>query len=123
MNTQSLLHAADRISMAVGKAFAWLIVVLMLLVVVPWFWLVSERNPEFLRFFFIHEHWQRYTSNVHSRKGPLLYFVPLLLGASLRHRGEEFVAWPRSLADFLTGRMTALPLVHPWGNRLELVAT
>ena len=33
MNTQSLLHAADRISMAVGKAFAWLIVVLMLLVV------------------------------------------------------------------------------------------
>ena len=33
MNTQSLLHAADRVSMAVGKAFAWLIVVLMLLVV------------------------------------------------------------------------------------------
>lgn len=33
MNTQSLLHAADRISMAVGKAFAWLIVLLMLLVV------------------------------------------------------------------------------------------
>ncbi len=33
MNPQSLLHAADRISMAVGKAFAWLIVVLMLLVV------------------------------------------------------------------------------------------
>ena len=33
MNTQSLLHTADRISMAVGKAFAWLIVVLMLLVV------------------------------------------------------------------------------------------
>lgn len=33
MNTQSLLHAADRLSMAVGKAFAWLIVALMLLVV------------------------------------------------------------------------------------------
>jgi galactose mutarotase-like enzyme len=42
-----------------------------------------------------------------------------MLGASLRHRGEEFVAWPRSLADFVTGRMTAVPLVHPWGNRLE----
>jgi galactose mutarotase-like enzyme len=41
-----------------------------------------------------------------------------MLGASLRHRGEEFVAWPRPLADFLTGRMTAVPLVHPWGNRL-----
>jgi galactose mutarotase-like enzyme len=42
-----------------------------------------------------------------------------MLGASLRHRGEEFVAWPRPLGQFLAGRMTALPLVHPWGNRLE----
>jgi aldose 1-epimerase len=41
------------------------------------------------------------------------------LGASLRHRGEEFVAWPRPLAQFRAGRMTAMPLVHPWGNRLE----
>ncbi|KWR75582.1 glycosyltransferase family 39 protein [Cupriavidus sp. IDO] len=58
-------------------------VALMLLVTVPWFWLVSERNPEFLRFFFIHEHWQRYTSTVHSRKGPLWYFIPLLVGGFL----------------------------------------
>jgi TRAP-type mannitol/chloroaromatic compound transport system permease small subunit len=32
MNVQKLLHTADRISTWVGKAFAWLIVVLMLLV-------------------------------------------------------------------------------------------
>lgn len=38
--------------------------------------------------------------------------------ASIRHRGDEFVAWPRSLAEFREGRMTAVPLVHPWGNRL-----
>src|SRR5438034_7006714 len=42
-----------------------------------------------------------------------------MLGASLRHRGDEFVAWPRTLAEFQSGRMTAMPLVHPWGNRLE----
>lgn len=58
-------------------------IALMLLVAVPWFWLVSERNPEFLRFFFVHEHWERYTSTVHSRKGPLLYFVPLLIAGFL----------------------------------------
>ncbi len=51
----------------------------MLAVVTPWFWLVSVRNPEFPSFFFIHEHWQRYTSTVHHRSGPLWYFVPLLL--------------------------------------------
>jgi aldose 1-epimerase len=42
-----------------------------------------------------------------------------MLCASVRHRGVEFVAWPRTLAEFLTGRMTAVPFVHPWGNRLE----
>jgi TRAP-type mannitol/chloroaromatic compound transport system permease small subunit len=37
MNTQTLLHTADQISTWVGKAFAWLIVGLMLLVVVEVF--------------------------------------------------------------------------------------
>lgn len=45
----------------------------------PWFVLVSLQNPEFPRFFFIHEHWQRFTSNVHHREGAWYYFVPLLL--------------------------------------------
>ena len=47
-------------------------------------------------------------------------FLPAcgMLCTSLRHRGEEYVAWPRSLADFRAGSMTAIPLVHPWGNRL-----
>jgi aldose 1-epimerase len=39
--------------------------------------------------------------------------------ASIRHHDNEYVAWPRSLAQFREGRMTAVPLVHPWGNRLE----
>ncbi len=37
MNTQQLLHTADNISTWVGKAFAWLIVALMLMVVVEVF--------------------------------------------------------------------------------------
>ncbi|MBB3014264.1 glycosyltransferase family 39 protein [Cupriavidus alkaliphilus] len=58
-------------------------IALMLLVAVPWYWLVARRNPEFLRFFFIHEHWQRYTSTVHARTGAPWYFVPLLAGGFL----------------------------------------
>ncbi|CAG9175265.1 glycosyltransferase family 39 protein [Cupriavidus pinatubonensis] len=68
-------------------------IVLMLVVTVPWFWLVSERNPEFLNFFFIHEHWQRYTSTVHSRKGPLWYFVPLLVAGFLPWLGAFPGMW------------------------------
>ncbi len=52
---------------------------IMLAIVLPWFTLVSLRNPDFAHFFFIHEHWERYTSTVHHRSGPVWYFVPQLL--------------------------------------------
>lgn len=45
----------------------------------PWFVLVSIRNPEFPQFFFIHEHFQRFTSEVHHRAGPWYYFIPQLM--------------------------------------------
>jgi 4-amino-4-deoxy-L-arabinose transferase-like glycosyltransferase len=45
----------------------------------PWFVLISLKNPEFPRFFFIHEHFQRFTSKVHHRYGPWYYFIPLLI--------------------------------------------
>ncbi len=53
--------------------------VLFLLLAAPWFIAVSLKNPEFASFFFIHEHWDRYTSGVHHRRGPVDYFVPFLL--------------------------------------------
>lgn len=49
------------------------------LITVPWFVLVSIRNPEFPHFFFIHEHFQRFTSDIHRREGPWHYFMPFLL--------------------------------------------
>ena len=45
----------------------------------PWFVLISLKNPEFPQFFFIHEHFQRFTSKVHHREGPWYYFIPILL--------------------------------------------
>ncbi len=63
---------------------------LMFAIAAPWFVLISSRNPEFARFFFIHEHWQRYLSTVHRRDGAWWYFVPLLLGGFLPWIG---VAW------------------------------
>jgi aldose 1-epimerase len=41
-----------------------------------------------------------------------------MLCASLRFRDDEFVAWPRTIEEFRAGRATAIPLVHPWANRL-----
>jgi 4-amino-4-deoxy-L-arabinose transferase-like glycosyltransferase len=50
-----------------------------LIITAPWFVMVALRNSEFLEFFFIHEHLQRFTEDTHSRTGPIYYFVPLLL--------------------------------------------
>lgn len=53
--------------------------VVFFLIATPWFVLVSLKNPEFPHFFFIHEHWDRFTKDGHNRKGHPLYFVPLIL--------------------------------------------
>jgi 4-amino-4-deoxy-L-arabinose transferase-like glycosyltransferase len=46
---------------------------------VPWFVLVSLRNPGFAHFFFIREHLQRYTTTIHGHYQPFWYFIPILL--------------------------------------------
>jgi len=53
-------------------------IALFLLVCVPWFALVSARNPEFARFFFWQEHVERYLFPGHGRSGPWWYFLPIL---------------------------------------------
>lgn len=56
---------------------------LFLAIAAPWFIAVSIRNPEFAQFFFIHEHLERFTSNVHGRYQPFWFFVPVLAGTML----------------------------------------
>lgn len=46
----------------------------------PWHVLAARANPEFLQFYFVHEHFERFTSRVHDRYAPFWYFVPVLLG-------------------------------------------
>ncbi len=40
------------------------------------------------------------------------------LGVSLRHRGVELIAMPRSVEQYALGWSTGIPLLHPWANRL-----
>ncbi len=41
-----------------------------------------------------------------------------MLCTSLQYRGEEYVTWPRTISEFRAGSATAVPIVHPWVNRL-----
>ena len=57
-------------------------IVVFLAVTLPWFVLVSHRNPEFLQYFVVHEHLQRYLKPDEHR-APVWYYVPFVLGGLL----------------------------------------
>ncbi|MHB8092823.1 MAG: glycosyltransferase family 39 protein [Syntrophales bacterium] len=49
----------------------------------PWLILVQRENPDFFRFFFIQEHFLRYTTKIHDHYQPLYYYLPILLAGTL----------------------------------------
>jgi 4-amino-4-deoxy-L-arabinose transferase-like glycosyltransferase len=53
------------------------------LIAAPWFIAVSLANPEFFRFFFIHEHFERFLTNEHHREGAWWYFIPIVAAGIL----------------------------------------
>jgi len=57
----------------------WWVALALALIAAPWVLLVSQRNPEFARFFFIHEHFERFLTRVHARYEPDWFFIPVLL--------------------------------------------
>jgi aldose 1-epimerase len=65
---------------------------------------------------------RRETVELRSPSGELeASFVPQagMIGWSLRHRGDELVGHPHSLEVYVQGgHATAIPLLHPWANRL-----
>ncbi len=69
---------------------------LFLAVAAPWFIAVSLANPEFLRFFFVHEHFERFTTREHGRYQPVWYFVPVLLAGVLPWIVDLFPALGRA---------------------------
>jgi 4-amino-4-deoxy-L-arabinose transferase-like glycosyltransferase len=55
---------------------------LFLCITVPWHWLAARRLPDFLEFFFIHEHVARYLSPIADRQEPWWFFAWVFLAGS-----------------------------------------
>lgn len=51
---------------------------LFLLIGAPWFIALSVTDPHFAHFFFVQEHFERFTTKMHHRYGPPWYFIPIL---------------------------------------------
>ncbi|MBI5623253.1 MAG: glycosyltransferase family 39 protein [Elusimicrobia bacterium] len=50
-----------------------------LLVAAPWFIMMEDRRPGFLRFFFVEQHFQRFLTPKYNRPGPWFFFLPVAL--------------------------------------------
>ncbi len=58
-------------------------IILFLLISCPWIILVQKANKDFLWFFFVQEHFLRYTTTLHHRNHIFLFYVPVLLIGTL----------------------------------------
>lgn len=58
-------------------------VLLFFALTLPWFVAVCLENPEFFHFFFIREHFLRYTTRIHGRYEPAWFFIPILLAGGI----------------------------------------
>lgn len=117
---------------------------LFLAVAAPWFVAVSAANPEFARFFFIHEHFERFLTKTHGRVEPAWYFLPVLavgflpwtgavlhavVPASWRREGEGFqprrflLLWCLVVLGFFSASGSKLPsYILPMLPALALLA-
>jgi len=107
--------------------FGW---ILFLAISVPWFWCVEQANPGHARFFFIHEHFTRFTTNAHAREGaknPLLdklYFIGVLLVGLLPWLSATLLGLKRGwgFARRRRGPMAEGAPLHRWAVAFTLMA-
>ncbi|MBI1244335.1 MAG: phospholipid carrier-dependent glycosyltransferase [Alphaproteobacteria bacterium] len=69
-----------------------------LLLTVPWHILVGLKSPEFFHFYFVHEHWDRFTTTVHGRTQPWWFFFAILFVGSFPWIGFVLQSIWRNLA-------------------------
>jgi 4-amino-4-deoxy-L-arabinose transferase-like glycosyltransferase len=56
---------------------------LFLAITVPWHWLAARRLPDFLQFYFVHEHVARYLTPIADRRQSWWFFIGVFLAGSL----------------------------------------
>ena len=79
--------------------WSWLGVLGFVVIALPWFLVVSARNPEFLNFFVIEQHLDRFL-RPHEHRQPLWFFVPIVAAGCLPWSAFVLLA-PRVTARLL----------------------
>jgi 4-amino-4-deoxy-L-arabinose transferase-like glycosyltransferase len=78
-------------------------VLVFLIIFLPWHILVARRNGDFLHFYFVVEHFLRYTTTVHYRYQPAWFFIPVLLVGFLPWTGFALTAIKNAVQKSING--------------------
>ncbi|MBK9991083.1 MAG: glycosyltransferase family 39 protein [Verrucomicrobia bacterium] len=71
---------------------------LFLAIAAPWHLLAADRNAVWAEFYFVREHWLRFTTTTHGRFEPWWYFIPILLAGIFPWTGYLWPALRKGLA-------------------------
>jgi 4-amino-4-deoxy-L-arabinose transferase-like glycosyltransferase len=92
-------------------------------VAAPWFVAMQRLYPDFFHYFFVYQHFQRFTQTGFNNMHPFWYYLPLIVGLTLPWVPAALVAWiqsPRQVAPssgpdgFEVGRRTLRQLMWVW---------
>lgn len=70
-----------------SRIFSPTAIIIFLVINCIWFVPVCRANPDFFHFFFIREHFLRYTTTIHERYQPFHFFIPVLLAGLVPYAG------------------------------------
>jgi len=68
-------------------------ILIFLLAACPWIILAQQQNPDFLWYFFVREHFLRFTTEMHGKTNPFYYYLPIIIGGTLPWSVYLFPAW------------------------------
>jgi 4-amino-4-deoxy-L-arabinose transferase-like glycosyltransferase len=91
-------------------------------IALPWHLLAAARNPQWASFYFIHEHWERFTTTTHARSEPWWFFLPIVLLGLFPWTGFLWPALRERLRGGPLDRLGARPfdgLRASWAARKE----
>ena len=58
-------------------------ILVFLAITLPWLMLIQQAHSDFFRFFFVQEHFQRYTTTIHHRNEPFYFYLPIIIAGTL----------------------------------------
>lgn len=76
-------------------------ILIFLIVVSPWLYFAQKENSDFLWFFFVREHFLRFTTKFHGKTEPFYYFIPIIIGGILPWSVHLIRAWQKRWKSYL----------------------